>query len=1768
MRRIFLASLLVLMIAIPTISMVLSPTITNYKDNKASTIKVFTEMSGVNAVIATNENINKALKAKATVNTSATLNLRLGWNPDCLNPLATSSGYDWKILDLIFDCLMVANPLNYTYPEYDIPLVLEEPPVFTVISENQAKWTLKLRKNITFFDGTPLTTEDLKFTLDFIEWLGEHNDPWYDIWRIYNGSEIIDNYTIDVYVDTIGIMDAYHILSAIVFPKHIYEVEETWGVSDDDSYDIFPNWNVTPEQVMAYEASSPNDPILTGYGPFMLEAWYPSNVSASQATTFVLRRNPNYYLRAINEHGNIVVPWRPLESDYVDLHGPYIETVIYNVIKDDNEAVKAILNGTIDLLEDMDLYQNISQLEEAGFNITTALRLGFGHVLINTESSKPSANNTALLNASEFRRALAYAINKTRICEETWDGWAEPLDTLLPRNYGLWSPAYTGELPGDYYRQYKDLALQELAKLGIDDYDNDSWLEWNSSDPNSEINITIEATDAPSIRNTIGIVAESIEDIGIHATQRYVDFNTLLNDLFSGNFQLAFFGFGLDRIPYHMENFASWGIFSLLSGWENRTYDDLISQAFYRESNWSAIYGLVRRAAAIFWYELPMIPLYSNIIVGAYDPSWIGIISIPNSPADNWYTIRRIAQFIPGISIVSPGYGSYISSSGVNVELNVLCIGISNVSLFVNDSLVVVWYPNNISESVSYPLIFDSEGCYNISARAYYANGKVSGDSVLVYVDWSEPLIAVVSPANGSLVSGNINITLNVSDNFAVNFVEFIVPGYYYDSINVNNKQAVVSHNMTTTEFSDGYIDVYICVYDEAGNTNSTVLRLLVDNTPPSLRIVSPNNNSYVTTDTITINWEGTDANGISYYNASLDGSPWEQLPADQNSITYTSLTAGKHIFKLIAVDAVGLIREASLIFYVDLSPPSISITSPSNGSTFNVHEVNVSWSATDDVCVDYFEIYVNGSLYAMLPSNATGTKLVLGNDTYAIRVVAYDYAGRTSYDEVTVTINVDLWVTIEGYANNSYVSSSSLTIDINYGNSTKVDKLVLYVDGSIVALWNSTNISASPISHTLSLAEGRRAIEVVINDTLGTKVVYKLIITVDTSIPAVSLNVPMYASGCVNIEYSANDENPITSVVLKINDSTIDSRSSAGTYVYLWYTDLWSDGVYNVTVIATDIAGNSHYAYSIVYVDNSAPKVDTAEPADGYITNRTVLDIHVVASDNISSIFQVKIYVENELVLNMSYDAESIDEILSVSLPDTQGEVPIAVIVINKVGLEAKASFTVVVDLSMPDVWVNVANGTYLASGTLALEWISEDSISGIKSLYIKLDDGDWTACNASGEINLENMTEGQHIFYIKVEDNAGNAIIRKFVFVVDLSSPYLVYSNIPSNGTYNSITTLLMNITANDTISEVSYIKVTVEGPSSTETFDVYNFKALINVSFDVVGEYMIRIVMYDIAGNMASYTYKFVVDYLAPEVSFLNINDLVADLLEFNFSVADNYFDRVIVYANDSIIAEFNFTANIYNVSYRITENLYGILIIKIIAYDLANNYRIISTTVRVDTICPTLSILGPENMSYTSSPEVTWNVSDVGSGVDHIEVYVNGTLVASLSPENTSYTLNVSDGAYIVAIRAYDKAGNIGESSVLIYLDTTPPTIMITSPANGTVIRETTVNVSWSAQDNFGIKCFLVIVGNNVYNMTATYVILNLTEGVHTIVVRAYDYAGNYAEDSITITVETKHPQFIPNIIAVAIVVAIIIVTIVAILLRRKRIEPTEESSLVL
>ena len=181
---------------------------------------------------------------------------------------------------------------------------------------------------------------------------------------------------------------------------------------------------------------------------------------------------------------------------------------------------------------------------------------------------------------------------------------------------------------------------------------------------------------------------------------------------------------------------------------------------------------------------------------------------------------------------------------------------------------------------------------------------------------------------------------------------------------------------------------------------------------------------------------------------------------------------------------------------------------------------------------------------------------------------------------------------------------------------------------------------------------------------------------------------------------------------------------------------------------------------------------------------------------------------------------------------------------------------------------------------------------------------------------------------------------------------------------------------------------------------------------------------------------------------------------------------------------------------------------------------------------DTTAPVTSITAPAaNATVSGTTSITASATD-NVGVSRVEFYVSGVLKGTDTSAPYAYSWNTTstaNGSYSLTSRAYDAAGNVGQSAAVgvtvsnALSDTIAPTVAITSPAANSTVSGT-VCAAVSANDNVAVTKVEYYV-NGWLDRTVTvspfgYCVTTTAEfnGTHTMYAKAYDAAGNVGQSA--------------------------------------------------
>jgi cytoskeletal protein CcmA (bactofilin family) len=183
------------------------------------------------------------------------------------------------------------------------------------------------------------------------------------------------------------------------------------------------------------------------------------------------------------------------------------------------------------------------------------------------------------------------------------------------------------------------------------------------------------------------------------------------------------------------------------------------------------------------------------------------------------------------------------------------------------------------------------------------------------------------------------------------------------------------------------------------------------------------------------------------------------------------------------------------------------------------------------------------------------------------------------------------------------------------------------------------------------------------------------------------------------------------------------------------------------------------------------------------------------------------------------------------------------------------------------------------------------------------------------------------------------------------------------------------------------------------------------------------------------------------------------------------------------------------------------------VKLAVADLAGNLAEVAWGFTVqDLEPPTITIEQPEDgfLTNQAAVEVRGTVTDTSAVTS---VLVNGAS-ATLQGGTFSATVPLAEGFNDVLVEAIDSFRNRSSAAVGVTLDTVPPELILSSPADGVLVNGDSIRVAGEVTDGSGIER-LTVDGTEVANPGGPFEteIQLQHEGPRTIVVAAVDLAGN-------------------------------------------------------
>ncbi len=198
--------------------------------------------------------------------------------------------------------------------------------------------------------------------------------------------------------------------------------------------------------------------------------------------------------------------------------------------------------------------------------------------------------------------------------------------------------------------------------------------------------------------------------------------------------------------------------------------------------------------------------------------------------------------------------------------------------------------------------------------------------------------------------------------------------------------------------------------------------------------------------------------------------------------------------------------------------------------------------------------------------------------------------------------------------------------------------------------------------------------------------------------------------------------------------------------------------------------------------------------------------------------------------------------------------------------------------------------------------------------------------------------------------------------------------------------------------------------------------------------------------------------------------------------------------------------------------------GTHLLAVTATDAANNSASAVVEFEIDTTPPAFGAVLPIHDAVIPDAEVTLQGQVSGAAT----VTVDGQAAALVGEDFTAGPYTLAEGTRTWTIAAADAAGNTAQRTHRLTRDSQNPTVAVSQPAAGAVLKDANVDVVGSAQDP---RLVGVTVNGIAATLTGTTWVARqvpLAEGSNTLTARAEDRAGNTAEATRAVVRDSQPP----------------------------------------
>ncbi|MGH3105160.1 MAG: Ig-like domain-containing protein, partial [Gaiellaceae bacterium] len=1067
--------------------------------------------------------------------------------------------------------------------------------------------------------------------------------------------------------------------------------------------------------------------------------------------------------------------------------------------------------------------------------------------------------------------------------------------------------------------------------------------------------------------------------------------------------------------------------------------------------------------------------------------------------------------------------------------------GVSTVQFQLSPADAGTW--TDTSSSWNTTLVSDGRYDLRVIATDGAGNAATSVPVEDVLVDNTAPAVSFTAPAGGYVNASAANpYTLAASATDAgsgVVSVEFMErldttfpcasPSSSWSSIGLD---AAAPYTADWTLPADGPQVLCAIARDAAGHTQVTTAPVTVDRVAPTALIdaVAP-----FVRGTIALGSASTDATSgvgqVDFQRVPSGGSGWQLVGSDTTApfgsvFDTTAVPDGDYDLRAFVTDSAGNAAASALVTTkVDNTPPTGAVTGPAAAANIRLTVTVASDSADGGSGVASAQFQTSpagagtwtnlGAADASAPYDVGWDTTTYADGLYDVQVITTDRAGNTFTSAAVAGVRVDNTKPTAAIANpganlRATVALTGSATDIGGSGVASVEFQHSPAGaGSWTSLSTDTSDPYDAAFDTAAVADGLYDLRVLVTDNAGNQETADVgSRRVDNTRPSVSLTDPGGAiNSSVTLAANAADAGSgVASVEFQRSPAgggswTTLSTDTSDPYTAGFDTTSVPDGLYDLRVVATDLAGNAETAtVGGRRVDNTAPVTSASGVPGG--PSSTPVTVTLSASDGGVGVAETKYRLNGGALQTYSGG-------VTVAGPD--GEHTLQYFSVDALGnVEALQSVVFTIDTTgagggpgdpgqyLRDVVTLTANPDSDPSGIVSVEFQFSPAAAAAWATI----DTDLTA-PYSATWNTVLVTDGPYDLQVVVTDGAGNVTqtpLPGLPKIVDNTSPAGSVTGPPEGAIRSGTITISATATdspAGGTIASVEFQASAGGGSFATIGTDTTApYTTSWNTTSVPDGPAALLVIVTDVAGNppTTSAVRNITVDNDAPTVS-LNVPGAGGGTITLTASGSGDI-DRVVFERSPAsagswtTISTDTTPADGFSASFNTSSLPDGSYDLRARAFDISGNTGTSGThTMSVDNANPSGALTDPSPGATVGGPgvQLAASASDGGSGVGSVTFqyrpsgggpYTDIGADGSAPYAATWDATPLADGAYDLRVLVVDNAGNSFTSApVGVTLDSTAPTVSLASPGtnlSGTVTLSATTSGGVPTSVSFGVS----------------------------------------------------------------------------------------------